>query len=69
MNVKDLIAELQKCDPDMMVVVYGYGGGVNEVRLVEGIGVKLNANTKWYYGKHEKTCCDEKPDAIVVKLS
>ena len=69
MNVKELIAELQKCDPDMMVVIHGYEGGVNEVGLVEGVGVKLNANTAWYYGKHEETFRDEKPDALVIKLS
>jgi hypothetical protein len=54
MKVKWLIEELQKCDPDMMVVVSGYEGGVDELSKIKRIDVALNVNTDWYYGKHEE---------------
>lgn len=54
MKVKWLIEELQKCDPDMMVVVSGYESGVDELSKIKRIDVALNVNTDWYYGKHEE---------------
>lgn len=53
MKVKELIKALKKQDPEKMVVIQGYEGGVDEVRGVEPIKIKLNANTAWYYGKHQ----------------
>lgn len=54
MNVKELIAQLSELDPESMVVVRGYEGGVNEAVDAMEVVVALNVNTAWYYGKHEK---------------
>jgi hypothetical protein len=54
MNVKELIKELQKHNPEKMVVVPGYEGGHNEVGRVGEIRLILNANTEEYYGTHEQ---------------
>ena len=53
MNVEELIAELQKLDPTLRVVVRGYEEGVNTVGRVAQISIRLNANTEWDYGQHE----------------
>jgi hypothetical protein len=68
MKVKELIAHLQNCDPELIVVTHGYEGGKHEVANVEQIGLKLNVNTAWYYGEHEQTCSDEKPDAMAILI-
>lgn len=59
MNVKELIEELQKLDPEKMVVIRGYESGVNEANMVEEIRLNLNANTEWYYGAHEQDVVGE----------
>jgi len=53
MKVKELIEKLSQLDPELMVVVAGYEGGVNEVDKYELCDIELNVNTAWYYGKHE----------------
>jgi hypothetical protein len=52
MKVKELIKELQKHDPEKMVVVAGYEGGYDEISGAGEIRLKLNAHTEWYYGNH-----------------
>ena len=53
MKVKELIEKLSQLDSELMVVVRGYEGGVNEVTHCELCNVALNVNKEWYYGKHE----------------
>ena len=53
MKVKDLIAQLQTYDPDLMVVVSGYEGGVEEAGHTSEHTIALNVNESWYYGPHE----------------
>ena len=53
MKVKELIARLQELDPESMVFLSGYEGGLNELSNVEVAVVALNVNTSWYYGKHD----------------
>lgn len=53
MKVKDLIAQLQTYDPDIMVVVSGYEGGVEEAWGTSEHTIALNVNEDWYYGSHE----------------
>jgi hypothetical protein len=53
MKIKDLIAELQKHDPEMQVVRSGYEGGVEFVSRVLCYEVAIDVNTDWWYGKHE----------------
>jgi hypothetical protein len=54
MNVGQLIEELKHLDPNLMVVVRGYEGGVNEVvsHTVCNIAIDANKNES-YYGRHE----------------
>ena len=53
MKVKELIEKLQQFDPELMVVVSGYEGGVSEASQNEFVTIALNVNTSWYYGEHE----------------
>ena len=53
MNVKQLIEKLQGYDPELMVIVSGYEGGVNQAEHAGQVKIKLNTYTEWYYGKHE----------------
>ena len=61
MKVKQLIEELQKHDPEMIVVVRGYEDGVNEASTSTKTKIKLNVFSEWYYGKHEVTYSDADP--------
>jgi len=66
MKVKELIEELQKCDPEKMVVVAGYEGGHDEIGGVEEIRLKLNVNSEtWYYGDHEQ---DENGECHAISI-
>lgn len=53
MKVKDLIAELQQFNPDLMVIRSGYEGGYAEATHVSEETIALNVNESWYYGPHE----------------
>jgi len=54
MTVGELIAKLQEFDQDMMVIVDGYEGGVDELRHVQTASIALGYNAEsWYYGDHE----------------
>ena len=59
MNVKQLIEKLQGYDPELMVIVSGYEGGVNQAEHAGQVKIKLNTYTEWYYGKHEVTDRDD----------
>ncbi len=70
MKVKELIETLSQLDPELMVVIRGYEGGVDEVDKYELCDVELNVNTEWYYGKHEILSNKDKPrnkDSTIVK--
>ena len=70
MKVKELIETLSQMDPELMVVIIGYEGGVDEMDKYELCDVELNVNTEWYYGKHEILEKGEKPknkDSTIVK--
>lgn len=54
MTVGELIEKLQQFDPNMLVMVDGYEGGVDELRQVGEREVILNYHKDvWYYGRHE----------------
>ena len=59
MKVKKLIELLSQMDSELMVVVAGYEGGVDEVSRYELCNIWLNANDEWYYGKHESLSDDQ----------
>ena len=71
MNVKELIEELSQLDPELMVVIRGYEGGVKEVSHYELCNVALNVNKEWYYGNHEtltdKELVEIKNNASIAK--
>jgi len=53
MKVKDLIQELQKLDPELLVVVAGYEGGVDELKNITQYKIELNAYKDWaFFGDH-----------------
>ena len=54
MNVKQLIEELQKHNPDDFVVVNGYEGGLSEAKTLQKMVIALDVHDKWYYGAHEE---------------
>ena len=70
MKVKELIEKLSQLDPELMVVVRGYEGGVDEVSDYGLCDIELNVNDEWYYGKHEMLAEGDKPrnkDSTIVK--
>ena len=68
MIVSELIELLSVCDPKMRVVVAGYEGGVSDVEGVDPIPILLNANTDWYYCRHEPCEPHEQDElALIVK--
>ena len=70
MKVKELIEKLSQLDPELMVVVAGYEGGVNEIKKYKLCDIELNVNDAWYYGKHEVLAEGDKPqekDSTIVR--
>ena len=53
MNVKSLIAKLQKYDENLLVFVDGYEGGVTENFNLLEVKIDTNVNKAWYYGESE----------------
>jgi hypothetical protein len=71
MKVKELIEQLKKFDPDLMVVVDGYKGGVDEPQTPVEILIKLNKHEECFYGKHDfhHVTNEDKPDCAAVYLA
>ena len=70
MKVKKLIELLSQMNPELMVVVAGYEGGVDEIDKFEMCDIELNVNTEWYYGKHEILAEGDNPtnkDSTIVR--
>lgn len=55
MTVKQLMEQLSNLDPEMMVVISGHEGGVDEASYVDQVKIKLDRHSEWYYGDHEIT--------------
>jgi hypothetical protein len=53
MKVKQLIEMLQQFDPEMLVMVQGYEGGIDAPEKPYQTPIRLNVHEHWYYGKHE----------------
>ena len=62
MKVRDLIAELNKHDPDNWVCLPGYEGGYYHPKIVMDCVMAMNVNEEWYYGPHEMFTEDQYPD-------
>ena len=57
MTTGELIQLLAQYPDDLRVMADGYEGGVDDLEaqfLLTG-DVRLNVNTKWYYGRHEES--------------
>jgi hypothetical protein len=56
MKVKELIEQLQKFDPEQIVVVDAYETGFDEVKNIEYIAglKKLPDNKAWYDGEYQE---------------
>lgn len=68
MTVKQLIEKLQQYNPETMVVVNGYEGGVNACSVCREELIKLGVNSEWYYGNHEITNDEEDFDCNAVLI-
>ena len=69
MKVKELIELLSQMNPELLVVVAGYEGGVDEIKKYKLCNIELNVNDDWYYGKHEVLYKDKpkNKDSTIVK--
>lgn len=65
MKVKELIKELEKLNPELIVVVDGYEGGVTELEVCGETTIELNKNNQWWYGEHEE-CKPDADNAVTV---
>jgi hypothetical protein len=68
MKVKELIQKLQEYDPETMVVVNGYEGGVNACSVCREESIKLGVNSEWYYGNHEIVEEEEESDCKAILI-
>jgi hypothetical protein len=53
MTIKSLIAELEKYDEDLLVVVDGYEDGVTGKFKLLKVNIEKNVHKAWYYGESE----------------
>ena len=62
MTTGELMQLLAQYPDDLRVMADGYEGGVDdlEARFLLTGDVRLDVNTKWYYGRHEETYTGEK---------
>ena len=67
MNVKALIAELQKYDENLLVVVDGYEGGVTENFMLLQVDIDTNVNKAWYYGESEVSNSKDATPALCLQ--
>jgi hypothetical protein len=57
MKVKELVEQLQKFDPEQMVVVDGYETGYDEVKkiqIVTGLSFYPKQDKHWYDGEYQE---------------
>ena len=59
MTVKQLIEELQKHNPDKLVLVNAYEEGFDELKKVYEIKVKYKAKENYWQGNYEDYPLDE----------
>lgn len=59
MTVKELIEELQKQDPDKLVLVTAYEEGYNELSKIEQIEVRYETSDKHWVGDYTDYPLDE----------
>jgi hypothetical protein len=67
MKVKELIEQLQKFDPEQIVVVDGYETGYDEVKKLYHIAglSKLPDDKAYYDGEYQKADCSGEENELV----
>ena len=66
MNVKELIKELGKENPETDIIIDGYEGGFDDMNSICKIKIINNVNTPHWYGKHEEAPENEPYDREVI---
>jgi len=70
MKIKELIEQLKKYDPEMLVVVNGYEGGRDDINIIKEEILIEEQNNPWYQGKYsyfeEK---EDNPDNAINAIS
>lgn len=56
MKVKEVIAALQRHDPDAPVVVRGDESGFNRVMEARAVSIVRNDTQEWYDGEFDAAC-------------
>lgn len=55
--------------PDVMAVVSGYEGGLNEINGINiPIKIKLHVHEEWYLGDHEVKTEDDNDDNTAIAI-
>ena len=67
MTIKSLIAELEKYDEDLLVVVDGYEGGVTEKFKLLKANIEKNVHKAWYYGESEVSDSEDTTPALYLQ--
>jgi hypothetical protein len=66
MTVNELIEALQFLDDkEAYVVTSGYEGGLEDVKGINAIKIKMNVNTEWYLGPHKELDFIESDDTSI----
>ena len=69
MIVAELIRLLTQYSGDTRVVIRGYEGGYNDVKLLNPVELKLDHESSCYYGQHaDAEYIRVRPDALAVEL-
>jgi hypothetical protein len=54
MKIKELIEQLKKYDPEMLVVVIGYESGADDINIIKEEILIEEDNNSWYEGKYSR---------------
>jgi hypothetical protein len=67
MTVQELQRLLSTLPPTMPVMIPGYEGGYDDIKNHEVVGMNLDRNVDWWYGRHELSD-DAPPDTTALIL-
>lgn len=67
MKAKELIEQLQKLDPETLVVVCGYESGYSTPKTAKIINITGPHDNAWYYGNYDD-CDKNDPEKIEAFL-